>query len=158
MCMWFEFFGNSLVESHWLKSQESWVRVPSGAMSALTMTIVWTSCSKTEFEFVNVLPPFVSKDLTACLSSFTGIILKFTSFSCSTCPLKSPNKGHPKHWGGGWGVVFQWLRRYFSNSRGTGLTLVRELRSHMPHGPKNKTENRSNTINKFNKDFKHGPH
>ena len=43
-------------------------------------------------------------------------------------------------------MVFQWLRHCFSNSRGTGLTLVRELRSHMPHGPKTKTENRSNVV------------
>ena len=51
-----------------------------------------------------------------------------------------------------------------SNAGGEGSipgrvrSLVEELRSHMSRGQKSKTGNRNNTVTKFNKDFKSGPH
>ena len=37
-------------------------------------------------------------------------------------------------------------------------SLVRELGPHMPHGQKNKNIVQKQCCNKFNKDFKKGPH
>ena len=44
-----------------------------------------------------------------------------------------------------------------SNAGSASWSLVRELRSHMPHSQIIQTKNRSNTVT-FNKDFKSGPH
>ena len=37
-------------------------------------------------------------------------------------------------------------------------SLVRELRSHMPHDQKTKTQKKKQHYNKFNEDLKHGTH
>ena len=43
--------------------------------------------------------------------------------------------------------------------QGVGVrSLVGELRSHMPQGPENQSIKQKQYCNKFNKDFKNGPH
>ena len=57
-----------------------------------------------------------------------------------------------------WGtsLVVQWLRLYLPVLGVQIQSLVRELRSHMPHGQKGKKEDikQKQCCNKFNKDFK----
>ena len=57
-----------------------------------------------------------------------------------------------------WGtsLVVQWLRLYLPVLGVQIQSLVRELRSHMPHGQKRKKEDikQKQCCNKFNKDFK----
>ena len=45
-----------------------------------------------------------------------------------------------------------------SNARSAISILIWELRSHMPHGQKNQNVRQKQYCNKFNKDFKNGPH
>ena len=45
-----------------------------------------------------------------------------------------------------------------SSAGGAGSTPGRELRSHVPRGQKNHNIKRKQYCNKFNKDFKNGPH
>ena len=45
-----------------------------------------------------------------------------------------------------------------SNAGVAGGSLVSKLRSHMPHGQKSQNIKQKQYCNKFNKDFKNGPH
>ena len=51
-----------------------------------------------------------------------------------------------------------WLRLGLSMQRMQVPSLVRELRSHTPHGQKNQNIKQKQYCNKLSKDFKNGPH
>ena len=55
-------------------------------------------------------------------------------------------------------LVVQWLRLHLPMQGMQVQFLVRELRSHMPQAKKPKHIRQKQYCNKFNKDFKNGPH
>ena len=54
--------------------------------------------------------------------------------------------------------VVQWLRLHLPMQGVRVRSLLRELRSHMPRGQENQNIKQKQYCNKFNKDFKSGPH
>ena len=58
----------------------------------------------------------------------------------------------------GTSLVVQWLRLYFPRQGVWVRSLIGELRSHMLQGQKINTVKQKQSYNKFNKDFKNGPH
>ena len=55
-------------------------------------------------------------------------------------------------------LVVQWLRLRLPRQRMWVRSLVREISSHMPRRQKNQNIKQKQYCNKFNKDFKNGPH
>ena len=55
-------------------------------------------------------------------------------------------------------LVVQWLRLRLPVQGVKVRSLVREIRSHMPQEQKNQNIKQKRYCNKFNKDFKNGPH
>ena len=55
-------------------------------------------------------------------------------------------------------LVVQWLRLHFPMQGVRVRSLVGERGSHMPHCQKTKNIKQKQYCNKFNKDFKNGPH
>ena len=58
----------------------------------------------------------------------------------------------------GTSLMVQWLRLHLPMLGVRVLSLTGDLRSHMDWAQKNKIQNRGNIVNKFNKDYKYGPH
>ena len=58
----------------------------------------------------------------------------------------------------GTSLMVQWLRLDLPKQGAWVQSLVREMRSHMPHGQKYKNIKQKQYCNKFNEDFKNGPH
>ena len=58
----------------------------------------------------------------------------------------------------GTSLAVQWLRLRLPMQGVQVQSLDRELRSHMPHHQKTKNIRQKQYCNKFNKDFKNGPH
>ena len=79
-------------------------------------------------------------------------------------PLQCSCLENPRGGGAWWAAVYGitqsriWLK-WLSSSNGVQVwSLVRELRSHLPQSRKNQTIKQRQYCNKFNKDFKTGPH
>ena len=58
----------------------------------------------------------------------------------------------------GTSLMVQWLRLDLPKQGAWVQSLVREMRSHMPHGQKYQNIKQKQYCNKFNEDFKNGPH
>ena len=54
--------------------------------------------------------------------------------------------------------MVRWVRLPFPTQGMLVRSLVRELRPHMPPGPKNQNIKQKQYCNEFNKDFLNGPH